>query len=253
LGLKDASGADISVYKAGSFSGKTIKVSVPKKASAPKVTVDYVKRQYTLPKGAQYRVFGGTDAAWKTPSDTTRTYVLTLDELAGLDATLSGTLEVRIAGTAAKAASKVAQFPLEKPEEISVCTSEEGVKQAQIPDSDILNNGIGADWNDSPVIVGYISNEKTKAFQGICFFNSSAEVYGVYVSKDGKVPDDSTTPTVKVAAKTANSTKDAETKLFTSKVSNGDKIYIRKQGDAGKKAWSSSYVCLGTVKYQKVR
>jgi hypothetical protein len=249
-GMKDSSGNDISVYQAGSFPGKAIKVAVPKRAAAPKAKVDYTARQFTLPKGTEYRVVT-TDAfgQWTSPADAKSSYKLTLSELSQAAGSLDGALEVRVAATDKRAASKVTQVSLEQPAKLDVCSSKEGLAEADIPDSDIFYNSIGKDLSDVSVMVGYISNQTTKEFQGLSFFNYTQDVYEVYVAQDGKVPDSSTSPTIKIAPDKKGSEDGKQTDLKSSKVANGDKIYIRKVGDSKNQQWSSEYVCLGTVKY----
>lgn len=242
-------GEPVKYFKVRPFAGIETKVTIPKRASAPKVTIDYGKQRFTLVKGAEYRIV--TDAGlneWIS-GDEAATSQLPLSELLTKYSNPAKTLEVRLAKTTTRLASKVMRITLSEPDTLKIVSTQEGIAEVDIENDDIYHNSVKIEGSDEEVMVGYVYNRYTKVMTGIRFFNGTTDAYEVYISKNGECPDAASTPVYTVQARPAASKKEAETTISTKYVSNGDKIYIRKKANVKTAQWSSRFAGFGIVQY----
>lgn len=249
--IVDADDQEIQAYIVGSFPGKEVKVRIAKQTSAPKVTVDYAKHQFRLPKNTEYRVIaGGKINNWIT-SDTTGTKLLNLSEIsAQIGQNISASLEVRTKSNGTKTASKANRIDFDMPAAAPEVHNVHTADGIDIVDCDIYDSWIGDTQSTSIISTGYRYKQKTKAFQGVCIFSDTPEEYEVYISKNGQLPTAASAVTViKPKKVSSTSDNDVETLLSASKVKNGDRIYIRKKANAKNKVFSSYFAGLGTVSY----
>lgn len=249
--LYDTNDQQVRAYVVGRFPGKEVKVRVTKQASAPKVTVDYARHQFKLPKNTEYRVTaGGKQNAW-VAADAAAVKYLNLSEIAGqIGKNTSASLEVRVKAISNKPASKASRVDFEMPPAAPVVHTRSTNATSDLIDIDIYDNAVGEDPDDPLLTTGYRYREFTKVFQGVCLFNGTTEKYEVFISKDGKAPvASSAILSVKsqVASKVGT---EIETLLPATKVKNGDRIYIRRKADTKNKVFSSYFAGLGTVNFQ---
>ena len=250
--IVDGEGQVVSAYVAGSFPGKEVKIRVAKQAAAPKVTVDYARHQFKLPKNTEYRVIVGNKLNSWVESDVSGVKTLNLSELSSLiGKNTSASLEVRTKAAGNKPASKASRVDFDMPAAAPEVHTRESGGNTAIVNRDIYNSWIGTDPNDPAVLTGYRYRQTTKAFQGVCIFTVTPEEYEVYISKDGQPPVAASAVTaVKPKPASSKSDKDVETLLSATKVKNGDQIYIRRKADVKNKVFSSYFAGFGTVNYQ---
>lgn len=249
--LFDTNDQQVRAYVAGRFPGKEVKVRVAKQASAPKVTVDYARHQFKLPKNTEYRVTaGGKQNGW-TAADANAVTCLNLSEIAGqIGKNTSASLEVRFKAVSNKPASKANRVDFEMPPAAPVVHTRSTNSSLDIINTDIYDNAIGTDPDDPLLITGYRYRQYTKVFQGVCLLNLTTEQYEVYISKDGKAPVASSAVLSVKPQHASKVGEEKETLLPASKVKNGDRIYIRRKADTKNKVFSSYFAGLGTVNYQ---
>lgn len=247
----DMDDQQVRAYVVGCFPGKEVKIRIAKKASAPKVTVDYARHQFKLPKNTEYRVTsGGKQGAW-TAADATAVKYLNLSEIAGqIGKNTSASLEVRVKAVSNKPASKASRVDFEMPPAAPVVHTRNANSASDIVNKDIYDNAVGTDPEDPLLTTGYRYRQYTKVFQGVCLFNLTTEKYEVYISRDGKAPEASSliiSVKPQIASKVGS---EIETLLPATKVKNGDRIYIRKKADTKNRVFSSYFAGLGTVDFQ---
>ena len=253
----------VKVYELdGTFAGKEVKVKVAKMANAPKVKVDYTKGTVTLPKGAEYRV--NTDAALGDKFNAGDKLVLTAAGTSGadtakgtvLDFAKGGDIDVRIAKTDKKPASKYLSFVYNKKAVIAPTTT---VSPKDNP-SGITSNNVAsvtfkvtepsasapAEYNKLKVdyartAATYDSKGKTKtATSGAITIDNSAEEtyayqYVVTNSKDTPAVDVKGIKTVKAKAKVVAKLKNKDDQY----------VYIRRAAvTKGNVAWATDWVQL---------
>ena len=249
----------------GTFAGKEVKVKVAKMANAPKVKVDYTKGTVTLPKGAEYRVNTiGASAALGDKFNAGDKLVLTTkgtgnaDVAKGtvLDFTNGGDIDVRIAKTDRKPASKYLSFVYNKKAVIAPTTT---VSSKDNP-SGITSNNVAsvtfkvtepsataaAEYNKLKVAYAriaatYDSKGKTKtATSGAVTIDNSAEEtyayqYVVTNSNTTHAVDVKGIKTVKAKAKVVVKLKNKEDQY----------VYIRRAAvTKGDVAWATDWVQL---------
>lgn len=241
----------ISAYVAGSFPGKELKIRIAKQAAAPRVTVDYVKHQFKLPKNTEYRVIAGGKMNNWVESDVLGVKTLNLSELSSqIGNNTSASLEVRTKAIGNNPVSKASRIDFNMPAAAPEVHNKQSSGNADIFALDLYDSWIGDTLETSLVSTGYRYYQKTKAFQGVCIFTSTPIGYEVYISKDGKPPvAASAVSTIKPKSASSTSDKDVETLLPATKVKNGDRIYIRQKADVKNKVFSSYFAGLGKVAY----
>ena len=227
----DANKAALTVYKVGVFPGKELKVAITKRANAPKITVNYITNQFTIPKNAQYRI--NTVAKLGTWSD-----VYTVATKIDAPETV-GAIELRVAATDKKAASKSAILDFAARNAITVKNSAKKTKAADILAYDISANSIV-----DTITVEY--NLRGTVYNGIKLTNATTDAYQVVVADAGTYTSTSL-PAATVSGKVV---KPNATTLITLK--DGQEVYIRQVGDAKTTTWSTDYVGFGTVKFPAV-
>lgn len=238
----DAAKAAITVYTSSTFAGKELKVAVGKLANAPKISVDYVKQQFTIAKNTEYRI--NTTSALGTWSGV-QAAAVKVDAPA-----TAGTLEVRTAATATKPASKAAQLSFAARDALTVkCTNTKTTTAAAKLAYDISANSIGTD-----VTVAYASKvvKGQTVYTGITLTNNTTDAYQVIVA-DANTYTATSLPAATVAGKAvgAATTKNGAVtpKATTIALNDGQQVFIRKVGVAKTATWSTDYVGLGTVKF----
>ncbi len=249
--LYDTNDQQVRAYVVGRFPGKEVKFRVAKQASAPKITVDYARHQFKLPKNTEYRVTaGGKQGTWAA-ADATAVKYLNLSEIAGqIGKNTSASLEVRVKAVSNKPASRASRVDFEMPTAAPVVHTRDTNTSSNLVNLDIYDNWVGQDPDDPLLTTGYRYRQYTKEFQGVCLFNLTTEKFEVYISKDGKAPVASSailSVTPQVASKVGI---EKETLLPSTKVKNGDRIYIRRKADTKNKVFSSYFAGLGTVDFQ---
>lgn len=263
IGFVDKEGNVVQVYEVSCFPGVEKLVTVKKATGAPKVTVDYGKHLFTVPKNAEYRlVTPAKVTGWKLVGNDKGSSQLKLSELIPLmDKEKQAALEVRVAATATKVASKAQRIAIDLPQDTPIFTGEGENVQTNaaaidaLISNDYFDNGVGTDSFEDEFFVwaGCEYKQTTKAFTGIVLGNYSSDIYEVYIArKDEARPGQDVKKVYTLKAKPATSTK--ETKLLIKKdlLEEGDKIYIRKKADAKGKVWSSNFAGLGTVRFDKI-
>lgn len=248
--IVDADGQAVNGYVAGSFPGKEIKLRIAKQAAAPKISVDYARHQFKLPKNTEYRVVAGGKFNDWVVSDILGVKILNLSELSSqIGNNASASLEFRTKALDNKPASKVSRIDFDMPSAPPEVHTENGSGNTAIENLDIYDSWIGTDADDLIISAGYRYRQATKAFQGVCIFAYTSDEYEVYISQDGQPPVAASVVTA-VKPKKASSKVEVETLLSAAKVKNGDKIYIRRKADVKNKVFSSYFAGFGTVNYQ---
>ncbi len=239
----DADKAAMTVYQVGSFPGKELKVAITKRANAPKIAVNYITRQFTIPKNAQYRI--NTMAKLGTWSDA-------MTVATKIDAPeTAGVIELRVAATTVKAASKSATLDFVARETIVAKSSNTNANKTPAArlaydiSANSIANAITVEYN-SKVALG-----KT-VYTGIKLTNATTDVYQVVIADEGTYTAASL-PAATVSAKTvaaATSVGGTVTpKTTTIALKDGQQVFIRKMGVAKNQTWSTDFVGLGTVKF----
>lgn len=247
----------VKVYELdGTFAGKEVKVKVAKMANAPKVKVDYTKGTVTLPKGAEYRIneaaklgasFNAGDKLVLTSKGTGNA-----DAAKGtvLDFTNGGDIDVRIAKTDKKPASKYLSFVYNKKAVIAAKTTvSKKTTTANITSDDTATVALTVDSQAyDKLAVSYARTEatydskgKTKtATSGAVTIDNSAEdtytyQYVVTNSNDTPAVDVKGIKTVKAKAKVVAKLKNKEDQY----------VYVRRAAvTKGDVAWATDWVQL---------
>lgn len=238
------------VYKMPSLPGKEIKVSVGKKANAPKASVNYAKGAVTIPNGAMYRI-NGEDADgkykvglidWSAPtsSKVTLDSKSTGDAKTAYDALVAGgSLEVKKAGVSdkGKAESKVFQLAFPNAKEILSVGGAEDEKK-NVTENTIVDPS--DETGKQTVKVSSIDAVKNKKGETTSFKmtvkNDTDYNYEIVV--------DSTKPGADKKGKVVKTKKDA---TITGIKKEGGIVYIRRCADQKKQAWATEYAQMGVV------
>ena len=235
----------------GTFASKELKVKVAKLASGPKITVNYTKNTVSIPKTAQYRTAVSEEFVNTLVANASKNTVLV--PLSEFKQTKAFTLDVRTAAkpntkdvTKSKSASHITEVAIPKIEELSVKLAANGEEEAADIDKDNFKT---ADLEKITANGKVTFKYGTKS--GIATLTSADtdSVYEVYVTREstvGVVSDKIVTPasTVKGVKKLT-----AAKALKLTKLKDGDKIFIRKAGNAKNKVFASEFAAFGTVKF----
>ncbi|MDD7402620.1 MAG: hypothetical protein SO170_01845 [Butyribacter sp.] len=255
--MVDAEGKAINAYVVGTFPGVESKVVIGKRANAPKVSADYNKHQFTLPKGTEYRVATASKLNAWTAASTTAVTKLNITDISTLVGSLtSATLEVRTAATKTKPESKVCQFAFNMPAETlakstnSTANKSDSARLAY----DISANYVGASASAKDITVSYVLNAKTKKYTGIKFTNTTADTYQIVIVENGAAAPAASVTTLKTVlpGKKNTTTNEITEKETTITLQDNQQVYIRKIGNSKTKEWSSNFEGLGTVKFPEV-
>lgn len=251
--LYDATGNAVSIYEVGSFPGVEAKVVIGKRANAPKVTVDYNKQQFTLPKNTEYRVVTSSKINAWTAASTTAATKLNLSDISSLVGSLtSATLEVRTAATATKPASKINHIDFNMPETISAKSTNTTANKTDAARLayDVSANYVGASTTSQDLTVSYVYSAKTKKYTGIKFTNTTANTYQILVLDAGSdAPTAAATGMKTISPGKADSTGTITPKETTISVKDGQVVYIRIIGNTKTKEWATDFKGLGTIKF----
>ncbi len=255
--LYDKSGNTVEAKVLGRFPGIEVKLKIKKQANGPRAIADYLKQQFVLPKRSEYRVVTGEQmSAWKSSGSDETSVRIDLSSLrADIGNAKEAVLEVRTRATDTRICSKIYRIPFTMPDALATCYVVDGFGQGPAePDGDIFDNAVGDGCAEEQgcthfkLYMGYRYRESNRVMTGIRFWNSTADTYEVFVSRDGASPQaNSRLYTIKAKSRTAS--RDAETTIATPAVKNGDKIYVRKKGNTKNKVFASDFVCLGVVSW----
>lgn len=223
--LKDADGEALSdAFQVGSLPGKEIKVSVPKRANAPKASVNYVKQTITIPAGSEYRINDDTGLAATWTDATAKTTFSSAGTAIDPKIFDGGSLEVRKKATTTKAASKTYQVAFNAKETLTTTYAND----------DATVNGQTA---DSVVKATYKEGTDKKKTKTLEINNASTtDTYEVIVSASEP----------KVGDKGAKAVKKGKTVTIKNPTDNAF-VWIHKVGDNKKAIWSTDYVKMGKV------
>ena len=234
-------------YTIGHFAGAESKIKITKLANGPKVTVDYNKHTFTIPKGAEYRYDYAT--TWTpVPMNEAGTKALPVS----LAKTAAGTFEARVAAVNTdkkkKAASKYTKVEYTDVPEISAMyvrkvsgkdTNTE-LTDANVTTPDIPTVFVG---KSKDVTFEYASNAKTGALTGLKVSNNTEDqkIQVIAVKDYTKIADVAALDATKVlttvaAGKTVN--------IAIKNVSN-KYVYVRYASNSKTKTWASYYECVG--------
>ena len=232
------------VYKMPSLPGKEIKVSVGKKANAPKATVIYKKGTDTIPNGAKYRINGkNADGVyqvglidWSAPTSgkVTLDSKSTGDAKTAYDALVAGgSVEVKKCGNEGKKKAESKIFQLAFPNAQDTLTGESTT--ANVKDNPIT------DPDDGKTVTASITENKdskqaTTSFK-LTVTNNTGYNYEVVVSKDKPAADAKST-VVKANGKSATINKISK---------DGSSVWIRRSADQKKAEWATEYIQMGVI------
>ncbi len=255
LDIIDASGNNVTVLSAGTFPGIELKVSVSKLANAPKVTVDYIKGNITIPKGSSYRITKASaaelDHDWKNAENKTILSINTSEELQDIK-TEGGSLEVVRPATGTNAASKIGYLSF-NPKEIvyAVTEGEEGYEASNaatsVTDSQvasIIHDEDGMIIDEIYVEVEELTKDSKTGKYTLVLTNTGSDIYEVYIQASDNIPAASTAASKKIAAATEKKPKQT---LKITKLAKGMKVFIRKAGNKTYGTWTTDYVCFGKI------
>lgn len=228
-----------------------VKVKIAKLATGPRVSVNYAKNTISIPKTAEYRTKVGEEFENKLVKASTKKTVVV--PIAAFKLSDAATIDVRIAAkvntkdvTKSKSASHITEVAIPKIEELSVKLAANGEEEAADIDKDNFKT---ADLEKITANGKVTFKYGTKS--GIATLTSADtdSVYEVYVTREstvGVVSDKIVTPasTVKGVKKLT-----AAKALKLTKLKDGDKIFIRKAGNAKNKVFASEFAAFGTVKF----
>jgi hypothetical protein len=243
---------DTTVYDAKSFPGKELKVKITKLAAGPKIAVNYLTGEITIPAGAQYRTTAASATKhgdWTTNDDTNesngKAVVRKITPSLKKSATYyeGATVEVRTPADASKkkAASKASKLDY----------AEQGVVKAVLTTNSktvaTASTDISTVTIDSKITVAYNAKKDS-----IILTNGTADIYEVIVVTDGSTPTMTTkaTGTVKAGKSVTNDgTTTINAQDTTVKAAADSVIYIRKKGNAKTGVWTTNPVVAGKVSF----
>lgn len=230
----DASNIDkkVTVYDAGSFPGKEVKLNIAKQANGPSVAAKYTSGTLTIPSSAEYRVVTIENGVKKIPeekeweSNDARKSVSITDLLPSSGIATQGVLEVRTKeNTTAKkprAASKWTRIPLSNASELKVNDA----------DGDIINSIVSDSTHEKILEI-----KKSEDNSSISITNLTDASYQIVIA--AQEPKIDTKPTARLSKAPITIRNDK----------NGQNVYIRKAGDSRTKTWVSDYIKIGKVNF----
>lgn len=237
----------------GTFASKELKVKVAKLASGPKITVNYTKNTVSIPKTAQYRTAVSEDFVNTLVANASKNTVLV--PLSEFKQTKAFTLDVRTAAkpntkdaTKSKSASNITEVVVPQ---IATCESKvAGDTAAAIDKTNFASADLEKVTANEKVTFKYTGAGKATA----TLKNADTEnAYDVYVTTDSKVGFVGDANAYVAPASTVSGAKKlaAGKTLKLTKLTDGDKIFIRVAGNAKKKTFASEYGAFGTVSLPK--
>lgn len=226
-------------YDAGHFAGADAKVKITKLANGPKVTVDYNKHTFTIPKLTEYRFNYASE--WTTvPMDGTKVAPIPLN------LTEAGTFEARVAavkeGNKQKAASKFTKVDFAAVETITATgASEEAV---------LTDVYVGESKEKADISFGYVENAKGTQITHLQVANGTTDKTVQVVVADSYTTETASLATAKVIGtvkpgKAGDSGVTATKAKIAIKSVKGKFVYVRYAGDSKAKSWATPYVCVG--------
>jgi len=239
--IEDENGDDIPVYEALSFSGKEVKVVIPKLPNAPKVNVDYNKQIFTVPKGSEYRVVNSrSDMKWIAAKKSTSLQLDLSDLIAKYGADSSIIFEARRSQTETKPASKVYRVFASIPDapKVSPIKNSVTINGKQNIDQSCIKDEFDSDG----LVAQYQYNEKKQQCQAVTFSNNIDLPYEICVIKGSGEPSASNVGILKLKSY-------GDTKFAVSKLREGGRLFIRRKADAKEKQFSSPWTLFGIVSY----
>ena len=244
--LKDANGNEVPLYTLGSFPGKEVKVTIKKLANSPKVKVDYVKNTCTIPANCEYRATAPGDYAAEFGDPLSMKLT---KSLANLLPRGEGWLEIRTAATEKKPFSLINQiyYKLENPKIVNI-DNDRITDSTVLAGKDAADNYVEDEEDGRVVSVYEYTKDKSGSYTGLTLTNESTKyAYQVIVLSSASTKPRADVAGLKTLNKAKSSSKPGQLKLTG--LSTGQKVYIRRMGDAKKQIWSTDFACLGTVKF----
>lgn len=235
----------------GSGATKEVKVKIAKLATGPRVSVNYAKNTISIPKTAEYRTKVGEEFDNKlVKASTKKAVVVPISDFQLSDA---ATIDVRTMAkvntkdvTKSKPSSHITEVAIPKIEELSVKLAADGEGEA----ADIDKDNFGTADLEKITANGKVTFKYgTKSGTATLTSTDTDNVYEVYVTGDttvGVVGDKLVTPVSTVKGIKKLTTAKA---LKLTKLKDGDKIFIRKAGNAKNKVFASEFAAFGTVKF----
>ena len=246
--IESMDGYDIPVYETWPFSGKEIKVTVAKFPLAPKVTVNYSRQTFLLPKNTEYRMLTNRGMAWKAAKKNTSLLLDLRDLTEEYGESEKATFEVRLAETVTKPSSAINRISFTAPEKPVVYSMVNNQTGAVVSGQNMVRNYLRDEFDCEGLIAEYVYNAKAKKYTGVRFINTMEDAYEIYAARTGEVPSQSSTAYQTIKA-CPEGKQDAVTTISSTKLREGSKVYIRKKGNAGQKQFSSSCAIFGVVGY----
>ena len=230
------------VYQMKSLPGKEIKVSVSKKANAPKASVNYTKGAVTIPAGALYRVNDenglGEFSKTATSAKVTLNSASTGADKTAYDALVAGgSLEVKKAGDATKkkSESKVFQLAFPNPKAVLDVGGEEAAKKT------VTENVVKDPTDDKKTIaVTTIAENKDKK-QAVTSFKITVKNDTDY---NYEVVVDKATPGADKKGKVIKAGKSVDINRIDK---GGSTVWIRRCADQKKAEWATDYIQMGVI------
>ena len=243
---QDADGEDILAYVAdGHFAGKEMKVKIPKKANGPSIKVDYVNGTMTIPVTCEYRVNKlsvdkPTNGEFQkvTPPEGSKVSTILLD-VADLGAnSAAGVLDVRVAATDTKSASKITEVPFEQRRSLKTVTTDGSDVNEN---TDILKTVISNPQDSDIRDIEFTGYTKKSGKDYLYVWNNTTDIYQVVIVRDGKE-----LKAINIKAGTSYNGKILPTTTNVN-VMNGDLLYVRKSAVAKQKIWATQNKLVGKV------
>jgi hypothetical protein len=227
-----------------SFAGKEAKLSIAKRANAPKLAADYVKALITLPKSTKARILKSADnyatnVAWtENASDQKNKAEITVgSDTIKFGDTTDKILEAKTANTAAKPASRVASL------KVPAITTY-GTRQAPEKASTVSGGSIdGAKLvsGSSVEVTATVDSKFTPDKGGKIVLKNDNATYSFEAAVVASKSD--------IAKLTKFTTVKSEksTNLSVKKEDVGKFVYVRRAGDKKAAYWPTDWVFLGTI------
>jgi hypothetical protein len=230
------------------FAGKETKLSIAKRANAPKLAADYAKGLLSLPKNTLARILKSADdysvnVPW-TESGTTdqknKAEITVGTEKIKFGDNTDKILEAKTVNTAAKPASRVASL---KVPAIETVYTRQGGAASTVSGGSIDNAELHEISGGALKVKAESDPKYTPEKGGKIKFTNSDPNYGfeiAMVEKEEDIASLTKFTSLKAGAnKTAN--------LSTKKTDVGNHVYIRRAGDKKKALWPTKWVYLGSV------
>jgi hypothetical protein len=228
------------------FAGKEVKVSIAKRANAPKLAADYVKAKITLPKNTLARIlkeetgYDVTGAKWEeNSSDQKAQAEITVGKEKikyGVDT--DNILEAKTKNDPKKPASKIVSLKIPA---VSDDYKMEAGKASTVSGGSIDNAMLKTKSGSSLVVTATVDSKFTLDKGGKINFKNDDKTNAFDIA----LVDDKTAPETLTKYTTIKAEKSGSLSVKNTDV--GKFVYIRQAGDKKAATWPSKFVFLGTV------